>query len=108
LTDLAVKINQKAAAYDKLFAATESAQAAPDRVQNKGNDDLCARVKELEMLAGQADFLVNRLKPGLITRWLPQVGRRPRYPSSVSITLAQALEPAEDPWWGGSILENGY
>jgi hypothetical protein len=99
LTDLAVKINQKAAAYDKLFAATEPTRAAADRVQKKGNDDLYTRVKELEMLVSQAEFLVNRLKPGVITRWIPQLGRRPRYPSSVAITLAQALESAEDPWW---------
>ena len=107
LTDLAVKINQKAAAYDKLLAATESAQAAADRVQNKGNDDLYTSVKELEMLVGQADFLVNRLKPGVITGWIPLVGRRPRYPSSVAITLAQALESAEDPWWADRYWKIG-
>jgi hypothetical protein len=107
LTDLAVKINKKAAAYDKLFAATQSAQAAADRVQNKGNDDLYTRVKELEMLVSQADFLVNRLKPGVITRWIPQLGRRPRYPSSVAITLAQALESAEDPWWADRYWRMG-
>jgi hypothetical protein len=107
LTDLAVKINQKAAAYDKLFAATESAQAAADRVQNKGNDDLFTKVKELEMLVGQADFLVNRLKPGVITRWIPQLGRRPRFPSSVAITVAQALESAEDPWWADRYWRMG-
>ena len=35
----------------------------------------------------------------MVTRWMPPLGRRPRYPWSVTITPAQALESAEDPWW---------
>jgi hypothetical protein len=99
LTDLAVKINQKAADYDKLMAKTESAKAAKEYARTKGNDDPYTLNKELEMLAGQAEFLVNRLSPGVVTRWIPPLGRRPRYPWSVTITLAEALESAEDPWW---------
>jgi len=99
LTDLAVKINQKAAAYDKLVTTTESAKVAEDYARTKGSSDLYTRVKELEMFAGQADFLINRLRPGAVTRWIPLLGRRPRYPWSITITLAQALESAQDPWW---------
>jgi hypothetical protein len=107
LTDLAVKINQKAAAYDKLMATTESTKAAEDYARTKGTDDLYTRVKELEMLAGQADFLINRLRPGKITRWIPLLGRRPRYPWSITITLAQALESAADPWWADRYWRMG-
>jgi hypothetical protein len=107
LTDLAVEINQKAAAYDKLTATTESAKVAEDYARNKGSSDLYTRVKELEMLAGQADFLINRLRPGVVIRWIPLLGRRPRYPWSVTITLAQALESAQDPWWADRYWRMG-
>jgi hypothetical protein len=99
LADLAVKINKKSAAYDKLIAETASAKAAEEYARTKGGNDLYVRVKELEMLADKAGFLIDRLKPGMVTRWVTPLGRRPRYPWSVTITLAQALESAEDPWW---------
>jgi tetratricopeptide (TPR) repeat protein len=99
LTDLAVTINQKAASYDKLNNSTETASAAADYARTKGTDDLYTLNKELEMLVGQAEFLINRLRRGP-TSWLP-VRREDRspYPPSVNVTLAQALESAEDPWW---------
>jgi hypothetical protein len=107
LTDLAVKINQKAAAYDKLMTTTESAKAAEEYARTKGSSDLYTRVKELEMFAGQADFLINRLRPGVVIRWIPLLGRRPRYPWSVTIALAQALESAQDPWWADRYWRMG-
>lgn len=107
LTDLAVKINQKAAAYDKLLNETGSAKATADYARTKGSDDLYTRVKELEMLAGQADFLISRLGPGVVSRWIPSLAHRPRYPWSVTITIAQALESAQDPWWADRYWELG-
>lgn len=107
MTDLAVKINKKAAAYDKLLRETGSAQATEDYARTKGNDDLYTRVKELEMLVGRADFLVSRLRPGIVSRWIPPLVRRPRYPWSVTITIAQALESAQDPWWADRYWKLG-
>jgi hypothetical protein len=98
LTDLAVKINQKAVAYQEQENEIEADKAKGHYVRSK-EDDHFVRMKEIEMLVGQADFLVYRIKPGFFARRIPQLARRPRYPMSVAVTFAQALEAVNDPWW---------
>ena len=99
LTDLAVKINEMATSYAKLQSETGSAKATEDYARTKGTDDLYMLCTEIEMLVGQADFLVFQLEPGRAIRWIPPVARRPHYAWSIPITLAQALESTDDPWW---------
>jgi len=50
-------------------------------------------------LVGQADFLVDRLKPGRLALMIPFLARKPRFPEPVAITLAEALELTHDYWW---------
>ena len=105
LTDLAVKVNDMATSYAKLQSETGSTKAAEDYARTKGTDDLYTLCTEIEMLVGQADFLVSRLEPGWFIRWIPSLARRPRYAWSIPVTLAQTLESTDDPWWADQYWE---
>jgi hypothetical protein len=85
LTDLALKVSQNATAYRKL----------------RPHADKYPPMHELELLIRQADYLVNeQLKPRLAKyRKGPFFPARLQFPESVAITLAQALEATQDPWW---------
>jgi hypothetical protein len=98
LTDLAVKIGKKTKLYQEQQNEIEASKVKEQDVRSK-DGDLFARMKEIETLVGQADFLVYRLKPGIFARRIPQLARRPQYPASVAVTFAQALEAVSDPWW---------
>jgi hypothetical protein len=106
LTDLAVKIGKKAAAYEQQGTEIEADRTNGQFVQSKA-DDHFVRMKEIEMLAGQADFLVDRIEPGLFARRIPALARKPRYPASVAITFAQALEAVQDSWWADRYWNKG-
>lgn len=85
LTDLALKVGKKTAKYRNLDEA----------------DDHYTPMHEIEVMIRQADYLVNeQLKPRFEKyrkgSFFPP---KPRFPESVAITLAQALELTNDPWW---------
>lgn len=107
LTSLAVEVGSKAAAFEKLERKIEDARAKGDHVRAKKDDELFALMKEIEMLVGQADFLVYRIKAGFFARRIPALARRPRFSPSVAVTLAQALESVHDPWWADRYWEMG-
>ena len=98
LTDLAVKVGKKTKLYQEHQNEIEADKEKGQSVRSK-EDDLYARMKEIETLVGQADFLVYRLKLGVFARHVPQLARKPQYPASVAVTFAQALEAVSDPWW---------
>ena len=75
LTDLTVRVNQKSAAYERILDESRKYKAG----------------LELEVLLRHADELVARL------------GRK--FPESVGITLAQALELVGDSWWADRYWE---
>lgn len=85
LTDLALKVSEKTAKYRNL------GQKA----------DKYTPMHELEVLIRQADYLVNeQLRPRLEKyRKRSFFPPKPQFPESVAITLAQALEVTQDPWW---------
>jgi hypothetical protein len=116
LTDLAVKVGKKTKLYQDQQSEIEAlkeiearreveagAEIEADKKEKQDigskEGDLFARMKEIETLVGQADFLVYRLKPGIFARCIPPLARRPRYPASVTVTFAQALEAVSDSWW---------
>lgn len=107
LTDLAVSINEKTVAYEQQAGKIEAAKDEAELARSKQEGVLFVRMKEIEMLAGQADFLVDRIKPGFFARRIPPLARRPRYPQSVAVTLAQALELVADPWWADRYWDIG-
>jgi hypothetical protein len=98
LTDLAVKAGKKTKLYQEQQDEIEAGKVQEEDVSRKRND-LFVRMKEIETLVGQADFLVYRLKPGIFARRIPRLAHRPQYPASVAVTFAQALEAVSDPWW---------
>lgn len=99
LTDLAVNVNTKAVAYQDEDWELDANRDMKDDIRRKREGEHFVRMQEIEMLVGQADFLINRIKPGSFAQRIPGLARKPPYPTSVAVTLAQALETVNDPWW---------
>ena len=117
MTDLAVEVRKKATKFKKLYDAeydqqpAVAAQAPWEQAvqelpgQEPAGDtagqeiDSFPASQRVTALVGQADFLVDRLKPGRLALMIPFLARKPRFPEPVAITLAEALELTHDYWW---------
>lgn len=98
LTDLSLKVSKRAAAYTDL---------------PEGSGEQFHKAQDIEVLIRQADYLVQQLRPRFpsagarlhsLSARVPALtslfrSPRPRFPETVAITLAEALERVVDPWW---------